>query len=916
MEFLAPVSSRGKGASNEQPSRRLSWLPGSGGAEENASFNENASFQRVLGARSSVLGELEELDDAAVAEADMDRLQAEREMKEIRAQFLQVNAGQFLLFTVLVALVTAACRFSRYGENDYYLGEMVREAVISSEIHPTSAVAATTFENITSLEDIYAFMHGPLLTTLFVRTSHAGTPLPPERVHRVNEHNILIGSVRLQQVRGLHGMCTAALRPNETSACEADWLPTPDVDDTSPIIGASPALTNPACTPEGASAGTAACRPNEYVWSDATSSGIGSFAGWHSSYDGSGYVVHLPSGLAASRARLHTLRTDAFLGPRTRAVWMDFALYNVNVNRFCQVRLLFERLSSGTLVPSSTVRSYDLLWYDKGVGVPQIRLNVEISLLVLVLIFVGLELRAMRLVGMRAYWRDPTNYYDWPSLLGFGLIAFLRYRAWSAMSDVKASFGEWRDDAWIATNATSTIDGVVNLQGVVWWVEQEQAVLAIDALLMYLKLLHFLASVPYINNLLNTLVRARIQLLCFVSVLSVLVIAFASAFHLALGTQLGAWRGVGHSALSLLRFILGDVDYKSMYMANPALSTLLYLMFFFLVVLVGVNIFLAIIADAFSAERKQQTEVDLVKVLANAARRQIIRTRAARRRFKRRVTAPIRWIRHAILKTSAEAEAADAEAAEDAAQAEDAARLAAAARDARLVHTNAGGDGGEGGSPESSFIKGPDGTFIKKPPTEKERTEEALGHIERAKDALMGGHMYVLNDVRTQLKSLCFRQDGQHTSSAKLRQPLQLALAELEKHAALNDLLRQKARSEGWLWDLGTGELLHASAKGAPTEGGEGLVGAAARDDVSANAIACARRLARGEASNAPSAAAGAGGDADPPPEEDDPNGFSLQRAIAFTRALMVDEEMDAEKDAAKGKKHRHKHKHPHGKLV
>ena len=266
-----------------------------------------------------VVASCAELDDAAVAEAE------EEQQKEViretlfRAQFLQVEAGSFALYVVLVTLVTACARFSRYGEMDYYLAEMIRETLLRSEIHSTSSVAATCFENITTLSDIYQFLHGPLLAALYVRSSYAGTPLPPENIDRVNEHNILVGKVRLQQVRAMRGCAEwgvdtrgAANAGAEAeggggggdglSECEAGWLPTPEAEDMSDIVGADPALRDPRCMEGGAAAGTSACLPNRYVWSDATTSGIGSFAGWHATYDGSGYVVLLPSAPRSSCA--------------------------------------------------------------------------------------------------------------------------------------------------------------------------------------------------------------------------------------------------------------------------------------------------------------------------------------------------------------------------------------------------------------------------------------------------------------------------------------------------------------------------------------------------------------------------------------------------------------------------------------
>ena len=339
------------------------------GAEVGTSFSE-------LVAATNGGKDVAQLDDAARAEEDARVRRDERRRVQWRAQFLQVDAASFLLYLVLVGLVTASVRFSRYGELDYYLSEMVRESVTQTSVDDVTEI---NFENITSLSDVYAFVHGPLLAALYTSTSYTGRPLPPERVHRVNEQNILVGSVRLQQVRSnLHGVCsTEAAASAETSAApptappggvssamppvfcdawfanaEASWA-SGDVEDTSPIIGATP--SDPACAEGGAGAASVACAPNEYTWLDATATGIGSFTGWLSAYDGSGYVVHLPHDLAAARATLATLKADGFLGPRTRAVWADFSLYNANVNRFCVVRLLFERLHNGGVMPYAQV---------------------------------------------------------------------------------------------------------------------------------------------------------------------------------------------------------------------------------------------------------------------------------------------------------------------------------------------------------------------------------------------------------------------------------------------------------------------------------------------------------------------------------------------------------------------------------
>jgi len=208
------------------------------------------------------------------------------------------------------------------------------------------------------------------------------------------------------------------------------------------------------------------------------------------------------------------------------------------------------------------------------------------------------------------------------------------------MDDVKSVLSDER-------LASGSFDVAVSLHAVGWWVRRELMVLSVDALLVYLKVLHFLAEVPYISNLLTTLVRARLQLLCFLVVLTVLVLAFASAFTLAVGTQLADWHTLGQSMLSLLRFTLGDVDVRALIVTNPAIGALLYLLFLFLCVFVSVSIFLAIITEAYAAERKRAAEVDLFSVVLNAGVRQWRRTAIYRTRIQSVLLAPLhatRWL--------------------------------------------------------------------------------------------------------------------------------------------------------------------------------------------------------------------------------------------------------------------------------
>jgi hypothetical protein len=60
--------------------------------------------------------------------------------------------------------------------------------------------------------------------------------------------------------------------------------------------------------------------------------------GTHASYGGGGYVQDLTSTKDSTLEILKFLKMNKWLDRGTRAVFLDFTVYNANINLFCQVR--------------------------------------------------------------------------------------------------------------------------------------------------------------------------------------------------------------------------------------------------------------------------------------------------------------------------------------------------------------------------------------------------------------------------------------------------------------------------------------------------------------------------------------------------------------------------------------------------
>ena len=319
------------------------------------------------------------------------------------------------------------------------------------------------------------------------------------------------------------------------------------------------------------------------------------------------------------------------------------------------------------------------------------------------------------------------------------------------------------------------------------------------------QVLHFLAGVPYMSTLLRTLSRASSQLIYFLIILFVLINAFAISFHLAAGTQMHDWRDLGSSYMSLLFIILGDVDLFELHRANQVVGPLLYIAFVFFILFVVVNIFLAIVRGTYEEEKKAAISVDLVAVFRDATFRQFRQIRASCRlwnahgrdrssqmrkqgasfyrsasSFSRSVTdrasspSPKPADRHSCQRSESRSESLVQKI-----RAQTAAEAAAAEE-------------------ERSFSKQEHSA------SEKKRT---LNEMARSKGAMEGGHLFILNGVSTQLKSMCFRQDAR---DASVRMPIQAAISGLDRLRVLNESLKERARRDGWEWHLGSNTLIPA----------------------------------------------------------------------------------------------------------
>ena len=100
-----------------------------------------------------------------------------------------------------------------------------------------------------------------------------------------------------------------------------------------------------------------------FRWSYKTASQLrgSSYSGLISKYGGGGYVLDLTPNHDDAAAQLKELEENLWTDRGTRVVFLDFTVYNANINLFCQIKLTVEFPASGGAIPSKSFSTVKLI---------------------------------------------------------------------------------------------------------------------------------------------------------------------------------------------------------------------------------------------------------------------------------------------------------------------------------------------------------------------------------------------------------------------------------------------------------------------------------------------------------------------------------------------------------------------------
>ncbi|GFY57875.1 polycystic kidney disease 2-like 1 protein [Trichonephila inaurata madagascariensis] len=208
-------------------------------------------------------------------------------------------------------------------------------------------------------------------------------------------------------------------------------------------------------------------------------------------YTGAGSFRDLGITKKQALARLEVLKQNLWISRATRAVFIDFTVYNANLNLFCVVKLCFEFPATGGMIPSWSFRTVKLLRYVNPYD--YFIMACEVSIILFILYYIVEESLEIKKNGC-VYFYEVWNILDL-LVIGVSLICI----AFSAFRTVVVDN--------MLEDLLSKPDIFPDFEFLGFWQMQYNNAVAVDIFIAWIKVFKYISFNKTMTQLSSTLSR-------------------------------------------------------------------------------------------------------------------------------------------------------------------------------------------------------------------------------------------------------------------------------------------------------------------------------------------------------------------------------------------------------------------------
>nr|XP_048716663.1 polycystic kidney disease 2-like 2 protein [Caretta caretta] len=466
---------------------------------------------------------------------------------------------QELLIYIIFLTDLCILTFGMVNTDMYYLNKVMSNLFLETSGSETDR---SSFKTIGSVVDFWKFAEGPLLDGLYWDTWYNNNTLTS---HRNSSHvyyeNLLLGVAQIRQLKVRNNTC--AIYPYFRTFLKECYHEYRYVAEDKSDFGLK----------------------NGSVW---TYSSASSLAPWHwgaiGLYSGGGFMFTLPKSKSESIRKLAFLRRNGWLTRGTRVVFIDFSVYNANINLFCVVRLVVEFPATGGALPSSQFYSVKLLryvtYYDYFLA------SCEVIFCLFIFAFIIQEILKVKKLKTE-YFKSAWNWLDMLLVsLSIFAIAFNMYRT----VEVSLLMESLLSNAYVYPD----------FYFLAYWQTRYNNMIAINVFFAWIKIFKYISFNKTMTQLSSTLSRCAKDIIGFAIMFFIIFFAYAQLGYLVFGSQVDEFSTFQNCIFTQFRIVLGDFNFASIEQANRILGPIYFITFVFFVFFVLLNMFLAIINDTYS----------------------------------------------------------------------------------------------------------------------------------------------------------------------------------------------------------------------------------------------------------------------------------------------------------------------------
>ncbi|XP_060043769.1 polycystin-2 [Erinaceus europaeus] len=505
-----------------------------------------------------------------------------------REKYLQSVLRELLTY-LLFLLVLCILTYGMMGSSMYYYTRLMAQLFLDT---PVSKSEKTSFKTLSSMEDFWKFTEGALLDGLYwkARPGQGAEANGRDNQSFIYSENLLLGVARLRQLRVRNGSCSIPPDLRE------------DIKECYDIYSSG----SEDRAPFGPRNGTA--------WTYTSEKDLNGSSHWGvvTTYSGAGYYLDLARTREQAAAQVAQLRTHGWLDRGSRATFIDFSVYNANINLFCVVRLLVEFPATGGVVPSWQLQPVKPIHYVS--ALERFLGTCEIVFCIFILYYVVEEALEIRIHRLHYFW-NFWNCLD-VVIVALSVVAI-------AISIHRTANGG------LLLRSLEDQNTFPNLEHLAYWQVQFNNVTAVLVFFVWIKLFRFINFNRTMSQLSTTMSRCAKDLCGFAIMFFIIFLAYAQLAYLVFGTQVDDFSTFQECIFTQFRIILGDVNFAEIEEANRVLGPIYFTTFVFFMFFILLNMFLAIINDTYSEVKsdlaQQKAEMELSDLIRKGYHKALIK---------------------------------------------------------------------------------------------------------------------------------------------------------------------------------------------------------------------------------------------------------------------------------------------------